>query len=156
MMANYIDRIAAELAAKLPDCSTDLLRVYALLVLVEGQNVTEEDVHNAWSVWRTVTRPGHPALVPFDELTPDVQALDTPYVEAIRAVAKAHANEGAVARSLQWRDEPWNDEPVRYVGMDPIRDAYREAIDKEWEAGHFAATLAERLHAYGYEIRPRP
>jgi len=105
-MANYIDRIAAELAAKLPDCSADLLRVYALLVLIEGQSVTEEDVHNAWSVWRTVTQPGHPALVPFDELTPDVQALDTPYVEAIRAVAKAHANEGAVARSLQWRDEP--------------------------------------------------
>lgn len=49
--------------------------------------MTERDVHDAWAVWRAPTRPDHPALAPFDHLTPDVQALDAPYAEAIRKIA---------------------------------------------------------------------
>ncbi|GAA0720131.1 hypothetical protein Drose_06405 [Dactylosporangium roseum] len=45
---NYIDRIAAELGVLLDDCKPDLLRLYALLVLVTGVNTTEEAVHDAW------------------------------------------------------------------------------------------------------------
>jgi len=99
------------------------------------------------------------SAVPWAEVPEQNRALMIAVVERLLdqgVIIAGRAGSTAVARSLQWRDEPWNDEPVRYVGMDPIRDAYREAIDKEWEAGHFAATLAERLHAYGYEIRPRP
>lgn len=85
---NYIDAVAVRLGTVLDDCDEDLLRLYALLALTIGAEVTEEDVHHAWGTWRASTRPDHPDLVPFDELSPEVQALDTKYAEAIRAVAR--------------------------------------------------------------------
>ncbi len=88
---NYIDALAARLGEVLDDCDIDLLRAYAVLALTLGADVTEEDVHQAWAVWRAVTRPDHPDLRPFDELTLEVQALDTKYAEAIRAVACGQA-----------------------------------------------------------------
>lgn len=83
---NYVNRIVGRLSGLLDDCDVDLLRVYALLALVKGEQVTEEDVHDAWSVWRTATRPAHPSLVPFDQLPPG-RTPSTP--EAIRAAAAA-------------------------------------------------------------------
>jgi hypothetical protein len=84
---NYVEEIAARLGALLDDCPAELLRLYALLVLVRGRAADREDVHDAWSAWRTATKPDHAALIPFDQLTPEVQALDDPYVAAIREVA---------------------------------------------------------------------
>lgn len=86
-MSNYIDELAARLGTVLDDCDDDLLRLYALLALTTGADTTEEDVHHAWGTWRAATRPDHPDLVPFEQLAPEVQALDTRYAEAIRAVA---------------------------------------------------------------------
>lgn len=86
-MSNYIDEIAARLGVVLDDCEFDLLRQYAVLALTVGAGTTEEDVHHAWGAWRAATRPDHPDLVPFEQLTPEVQALDTKCAEAIRAVA---------------------------------------------------------------------
>jgi hypothetical protein len=85
---NYVDEIVKQLEGRLDDCEVDLLRLYALLVLVIGPDVSERDVHDAWSVWRTSTKPDHSALVPFDQLTREAQDLDTPYAEAIIAVAE--------------------------------------------------------------------
>ena len=84
---NYIASIAERLAAALPGCPEDLIRLYALLVRVKGADTTDEDVHDAWSAWQMVSDPAHRSLIPFDELTPEVQALDTKYAQAIRAVA---------------------------------------------------------------------
>jgi hypothetical protein len=84
---NYVERIAGDLALHLPDCDTDLLQLYALLALVKGTETTLTDVHDAWSIWRTQTRPEHPSIVPFNQLTGDVQQLDLKYAEAIRDVA---------------------------------------------------------------------
>jgi hypothetical protein len=84
---NYVDKITRRLADLLPDCPDDLLRFYALLVLIQGISTTRLDVHDAWSCWRTATRPDHPSLIPFTALSTQVQALDDPYVEAIREVA---------------------------------------------------------------------
>jgi hypothetical protein len=86
-MLNYVDKIVRQLEEVLDDCDIDLLRHYALLVLLLGEDVVERDVHDAWSVWRTASKPDHVALVPFDELTREVQDLDTPYAEAIIKVA---------------------------------------------------------------------
>jgi hypothetical protein len=44
--------------------------------------------HDAWAVWRNTTRPDHPSLVPFDQLTPDVQELDRTYMDAIHRTAR--------------------------------------------------------------------
>ncbi len=87
-LPNYVDKIVAELELVLNDCDVDLLRYYALLALTLGAAVTEDDVHDAWSMWRTATKPDHASLVPFSELAPEVQALDTIYADAVRAVAK--------------------------------------------------------------------
>ncbi len=91
---NYIDALASKIAQ---NCNDDfatinvydqsLYRIYALLALIKGQDVTLEDVHDAWAVWRAETNPTHHSLKPFTELTPEVQALDQPYVDAIRQAA---------------------------------------------------------------------
>jgi hypothetical protein len=86
---NYISTITSALGALLPDCADepDLLRLYALLVLTTGTGTSLEDVHDAWAVYRSETKPDHPALVPFSELAPEVRELDRPYRDAIRTVA---------------------------------------------------------------------
>jgi hypothetical protein len=86
-MTNYVATTIDRLAELLPGCDPDLLRLYLLLALVKGAHVTNRDVHDAWSAWCHTTRPDHRSLIPFDELTPEAQALDTKYAEAIRAVA---------------------------------------------------------------------
>ena len=84
---NYIDDIIARLAAILDDCPPELLRFYALLVLIQGHCTSLEDVHDAWACWRVATKPDHPALVLFADLPPDVQELDRKYMDAIHEVA---------------------------------------------------------------------
>jgi hypothetical protein len=86
---NYVGEMTARLAGLLDDCPPELLRLYALLALVKGGEATLEDVHDAWAAWRTVTRPDHPALVPFGQLAPSVQELDRKYMEAIREAARS-------------------------------------------------------------------
>jgi hypothetical protein len=92
---NYIDEIAAAIRSKVPsdalpeeDSVEDLFRLYALLSLVKGAEVSAEDVHNAWSTWMAREEPNHESLRPFDELDASTRRDDMPYVEAIRAVAK--------------------------------------------------------------------
>ena len=85
---NYIDQIVDELAKHMPNCSVELLDVYALLVLVRGTATTSKDVHDAWSVWQNNVNPGHRSLVPFEVLTPEVQALDDKYRDIIHLVSQ--------------------------------------------------------------------
>lgn len=90
---NYLDKIGqriyrlVESDGEMADKDVLLYRLYALLVLAKGEETTAEDVHNAWAAWAAIDRPWHAALVPFAVLSDDVQALDEPYVEAIRRVA---------------------------------------------------------------------
>lgn len=89
---NYIDAIACEIGKCCKMDMTDaedmkLLRIYALLALTVGKDVTLEHVHDAWAVWTVRMRPAHPSLVPFDQLAPDVQMLDEPHRAAIARVA---------------------------------------------------------------------
>lgn len=60
---------------------------YAVLATTKGMSTTSKDVHDAWSAWAEVHHKGeHRSLIAFDELTPEVQALDDPYRDAIHAV----------------------------------------------------------------------
>jgi hypothetical protein len=88
MALNYIDQVAQELADDLGMDDRDLLRLYALLVLVKGTETTLEDVHDAWAVWMAEARPDHRSLIPFSGLRPEVQVLDSKYAEAIHRVAR--------------------------------------------------------------------
>ncbi len=66
-----------------------LTELYTLLVLVKGEDVTLEDVHDAWSVWTNSNVEWHRSLVPFEELSEYTQGLDQPYATAIIEAARA-------------------------------------------------------------------
>lgn len=87
MTTNYVQQVIDDLADRLDDCDNDLLGLYALLALTRGEHTTLEDVHDAWGVWRNVTKPDHKSLVPFNQLTPEVQEYDRKYQLAIHDVA---------------------------------------------------------------------
>lgn len=90
---NYIDELAhaiqqdAEDGEPMGEGEMPLYRIYAVLALVKGEATTAEDVHDAWAAWTAGNRPWHKSLVPFSELPSEVQALDEPYVRAIRQAA---------------------------------------------------------------------
>lgn len=88
----YVDQVRNRLAEELPGLAESrhqgLLDLYTVLILAVGENVTSEQVHDAWSVDASRTRPGHPSIVPFSELSERTQDLDLKYAEAIRKVAR--------------------------------------------------------------------
>lgn len=85
---NYISAVS-EYLYKLWDepIDKDLHDLYVLLVVVRGAHVTLEDVHDAWAVWKNNYDVGHISLVPFDELSDEVKALDKYYADMIRKCA---------------------------------------------------------------------
>ncbi|MFF1874464.1 hypothetical protein [Streptomyces sp. CB03911] len=94
----YLDHLADLIRSCLPSTATppadsdDLFRIYAVLLRSKGEQVTDEDVHDAWSAWMQSVNATHRALVPFQELSAETRAFDTPYAEAIRTAArKAHS-----------------------------------------------------------------
>ena len=90
---NYLDRVADAIKKQVPvelipdDDVRLLFHIYALLALAKGEATSAKDVHDAWVLWKLQTDQGHPALRQFAELSPFVQAMDAPYVAAIREVA---------------------------------------------------------------------
>ncbi len=91
----YLDELAeaiwrAVLPEALPGGDTSaLFRVYAVLLLAKGEQVTRADVHNAWVAWMAGQDSDHESLVPFSDLDAATQAEDSPYVLAVRAVARS-------------------------------------------------------------------
>src|SRR5450759_1569268 len=90
---NYIRKIANQIRAK-AGCMAltnkgieELFDTYAVLALAKGPKVTDEDVHDAWSAWATKFDPMDGSIVPFEDLSPKIQDLDSPYAKAIRSVA---------------------------------------------------------------------
>ena len=85
--ANYVQAVLDRLNEACPVLESDLARLYALLAMTKGADTTLRDVHDAWALARSVTRPDHPCLVPFDELTVEQQELDREYMVAIHKAA---------------------------------------------------------------------
>jgi len=84
---SYIQKAKNTLSKKI-DVEDDLLDLYVLLVLTTGIYTKLRDVHDAWAVWKNKTMPEHRSLVPFDDLSKDVQELDREYTEAIAQTAQ--------------------------------------------------------------------
>lgn len=91
---NYLDAIADEIRAQVPDEAVpddkdtrDLFRLYAVLMLAKGEAVSRKDVHNAWVAWMSARGQMHSSMRPFAELPDDTKAEDSPFVRAIRIVA---------------------------------------------------------------------
>ncbi len=90
----YLDAVAGEIRRAVPgdalpnDDTAALFLTYAVLLLAKGQEVTREDVHNAWVAWMIGKGENHESMVPFAELPPETQAEDSPFMVAIRTVAR--------------------------------------------------------------------
>ena len=90
----YLEDIAREIRNTVPDDAlpdedtTSLFLSYAVLLLAKGEAVTREDVHNAWVAWTLSKGEDHETLVPFSELSSETQSEDSPFVLAIRQVAR--------------------------------------------------------------------
>lgn len=89
----YLDTLAATIRGhvpsdRLPEENPDtLLRAYAVLLRAKGQNVTQSDVHDAWSAWMATQEPDHESLVPYSALAEDIRDQDRVFAEAIRRAA---------------------------------------------------------------------
>ena len=89
----YLDDLATEIGRHVPEDALpngdtrSLFRLYALLALAKGSNVSAADVHNAWAAWMQEREPNHRSIKPYEDLDERTQASDDPYVEAIRTVA---------------------------------------------------------------------
>jgi hypothetical protein len=90
----YLDTLAEEIRGAvaedvLPDQDTSsLFRTYAVLMLAKGEEVTREDVHNAWVAWMLDKGERHESLVPYAKLPAETQAEDSPFMVAVRTVAR--------------------------------------------------------------------
>ena len=87
MGTNYVQNTLDALNIECPGLEPELAQLYALLVHTMGPYTSLEDVHDAWSLWRNTTAPEHRSLIPFDELSREVQEMDREYRDAIRRTA---------------------------------------------------------------------
>lgn len=95
-MKTYIDEVVEKVKERTGLKGKNLIRLYALLVLVKGENVTLEDIHDAWSMdmnFKDITPPfcyghEHRSIVPFDQLSKETQNKDREYLDALISVAK--------------------------------------------------------------------
>ena len=87
--SNYVQRTTGVFRAALDEVLDPLLeRLYVLLVLVKGELTTQQDVHDAWSIWWTLTNPADSSIVRIEGLTLPMQKLDRKYITAIHAAAR--------------------------------------------------------------------
>ena len=90
----YIDTIARRIESELESVDTPhteelvLYRLYALLVLIKGEDVSLENVHDAWSVWMASVNPHNSDIVPFSSLDAATRLKDMPYMRVIATVAR--------------------------------------------------------------------
>jgi hypothetical protein len=101
-METYIDKVTDLIAEKTNLKNRNLIKLYSLLVLTKGENVTLKDVHDAWAMdmnFRDFNPPRcyghkHTSIVPFEELSKETQDKDMKYVQAIKEVARILKNKG--------------------------------------------------------------
>lgn len=90
VVKNYAEAVRVALDEKLEMSGTPyegLLDFYGLLVLTVGKDCTQKHIHDAWSLWQNQTQPEHRSLIPFEELSREVQEFDEKYRVAVVEVA---------------------------------------------------------------------
>ena len=117
--STYIERVAqaiwwasGEIGPWYPANEAALWLGYAVLCIAKGSETTSSDVHQAWSAWAVGAHGGvHRSLIPFGQLSPEVQAYDDWYRDAIRDVSELLGGDGTAEddishesrESLHWR-----------------------------------------------------
>lgn len=95
-MKTYIDELIDQVQQRTGLKGKEILKMYALLVLVKGTDITLSDVHDAWSMvmnFKEANPPycyghEHRSIVPFEQLPVETQKRDEEYVEALVKLAK--------------------------------------------------------------------
>jgi hypothetical protein len=97
----YLQSLARELQREVgtdhvPDIGAEeLFLLYALVAQIKGPATELRDVHDAWALWKVfMHKADHVALVPFHDLSTEVQLLDQPFADAIRAVSNRRTQSG--------------------------------------------------------------
>lgn len=91
----YLQNIANRIRSfvpedRIPDKNADeLFLLYAVLLRVKGTEVTESDIHDAWSAWMAQIDTSHESLVELQELSPKTRNLDVVYRNAVRQATRA-------------------------------------------------------------------
>ena len=62
------DEIRSEVAGDAGENNDALFLIYAVLLLAKGEQVTREDVHNAWVAWMLSEGAAHESIVPYVDL----------------------------------------------------------------------------------------
>lgn len=95
MRTTYIDMVVNEVSARTHIRNANLVHLYALLVLIKGEEITLKDVHDAWSMDMNFRpRTGrcyghdHTSIVPFGDLSEETQNKDEKYVDILRSIAR--------------------------------------------------------------------
>jgi hypothetical protein len=89
----YLDDIAQTIRKHIPEDrmpagnADDLLRRYAVLLRAKGANVSQSDIHDAWSAWMASHDETHESLVAYEDLDPEVQEEDRVFAAAVRRAA---------------------------------------------------------------------
>jgi hypothetical protein len=65
-----------------------LLLRYAVLLRAKGANVSNSDIHDAWAAWIAARDPTHTALIPYENLSEQVQEQDRAFATAVRRAAE--------------------------------------------------------------------
>ena len=93
-MSDYLTNLAKRIRDAVPpdvrpdeDDELHLFRLYALLALSKGLSTNRKDIHNAWVVWMIEVDADHPAILPFDQLTPEQRQQDGPFLKAVHEIA---------------------------------------------------------------------
>jgi len=130
----YLDSLAAKIRKQVPDermpaaNSDELFRLYAVLLRAKGANVTQSDVHDAWSVWMARHDDEHEALFAYEGLSEDVREEDRVFATAIRKAAdelcQAGGSRPAIAEILFPSGPPANEAETRQTF-----DLYKIMVD---------------------------
>jgi len=90
----YLNDIATRIRAHIPDDrmpddnAEELLLLYAVLLRSKGTDVTESNIHDAWSAWMAGLDETHESLVTYEDLTPETREQDGVFAKAVRQVAQ--------------------------------------------------------------------
>lgn len=94
-METYIDKVCKKVQEVTGLKSKETIRMYSLLVLTKGENITLADIHDGWSMVMNFKEPNppycygheHKSIVPFNQLSYETQIKDEKYLKALKQIA---------------------------------------------------------------------
>lgn len=76
-----------ELNEELPEVLFSCYLSLACTSVSTGTPITNEEIHDAWSVWKNTVDNSHVSIIPYNQLSIEIQELDTPYTDAVNRAA---------------------------------------------------------------------